>query len=140
MQQGQPAGGDGEGRIDMGHENSKVEDPVLYTADGEKIGKIGKIQCLPGVPVPSGKRAASALRHVIAGFRGTLTARSEKNWRCRSRKRFIKLLMSKGISRKYAEKVARVARIAGVSYRELWQSCFFWVKPMKTGLINADGS
>ncbi len=56
----------------------------------------------------------------------TVQAKPPKNWRCRSRKRFIKLLMSKGISRNEAESVARVARIAGVTYRELWQGYFFW--------------
>ncbi len=86
------------------------------------------IQDLPEVTVSTGKEAAQAIRHVLARFYGPLTARSAKNWRCRSRKRFIKLLMSKGISRNLAGSVAKVARIAGVSYEELWQSCFFWCK------------
>lgn len=56
----------------------------------------------------------------------TMHVKTPKRWRCQSRKRFIKLLMSKGISRKQAGSVARVARIAGVPYGELWRSYFFW--------------
>ena len=52
--------------------------------------------------------------------------KTPKRWHCRGRKRFIKLLMSKGISRNQAESVAGVARIAGVPYGELWRSYFFW--------------
>jgi len=109
----------------MGPENSKAGDLDLYTSDGEKIWKI---QDFSEVTVPSGKEAASAISRVMAPFSMTISVKPARDWRCRSRKRFIKLLMSKGISRKYAEKVARVARIAGVSYRELWQSWFFWAK------------
>lgn len=56
----------------------------------------------------------------------TVHFKMPKRWRCKSRKRFIKLLMSKGISRNEAESVARVARIAGVPYEELWRSYFLW--------------
>ena len=49
-----------------------------------------------------------------------------KRWRCKGRRRFIKLLMSKGISRNEAGSVARAARIAGVPYGELWRDYFFW--------------
>ena len=52
--------------------------------------------------------------------------KTPKRWRCGSRKRFIKLLMSEGISRNQAGSVARVARIAGVPYGELWRDYFFW--------------
>lgn len=56
----------------------------------------------------------------------TMHIKVPKRWRCRGRKRFVKLLMSKGISRNQAGSVARVARIACVPYGELWQSYFFW--------------
>ena len=56
----------------------------------------------------------------------TIHIKTPKRWRCRGRKRFIKLLMSKGISRNQARSVAGVARIAGVPYGELWRSYFFW--------------
>ncbi len=94
----------------------------MYTADGEKIGKI---QDLAEVTVSAGKEIASAMCPAMVEFHRT-TARLAKNWRCKSRKRFIKLLMSKGISRNEAESVAKVARIAGVPYGELWRCYFFW--------------
>ena len=56
----------------------------------------------------------------------TMYIKVPKHWHCKSRRRFIKLLMSKGISRNQAKRVAGVARIAGVPYGELWQSYFFW--------------
>ena len=56
----------------------------------------------------------------------TVHIKTPNRWRCRGRKRFIKLLMSMGISRNQAESVAGVSRIAGVPYVELWQSYFFW--------------
>lgn len=58
----------------------------------------------------------------------TMHFKTPKRWRCQSRKRFIKLLMSKGISRNQAGSVARVARIAGVPYGELWRSYFFFLE------------
>lgn len=56
----------------------------------------------------------------------TMYIKTPKRWRCRGRKRFVKLLMSMGISRNQAESVAGVAKIAGVPYGELWRSYFFW--------------
>ena len=56
----------------------------------------------------------------------TVHFKVQKRWRCRGRKRFVKLLMSMGISRNQAESMAGVARIAGVPYGELWRSYFFW--------------
>lgn len=56
----------------------------------------------------------------------TVHFKMPKHWHCKSRRRFIKLLMSKKISRNQAESVARVARIAGVPYEELWRSYFLW--------------
>ena len=56
----------------------------------------------------------------------TVHFKTPKRWRCRGRKRFVKLLMSMGISRNQAESMAGVARIAGVPYGELWRSYFFW--------------
>lgn len=58
----------------------------------------------------------------------TMHIKTPKRWSCRGRKRFIKLLMSKGISRNQAGSVAGVSRIAGVPYGELWRSYFFWGK------------
>ncbi len=108
----------------MGPENSsEVEGLVLYTADGEKIGKI---QDLAEVTVAAGKEIVSAMCPAMVELHGTLTARPAKNWRCRSRKRFIKLVMSKGYSRNYAVRFAERARRVGISYQGVWQTWFFW--------------
>lgn len=40
----------------------------------------------------------------------TLTIKTPKRWRCRNRKRFIKLMMSEGISWNYAERLADSVR------------------------------
>ncbi len=110
----------------MGPENGEAESLVLYTADGQRIGTIRDLRDLPEVTVQAGKEIAPAMCPAMAELHGTLTARLVKNWCCRSRKRFIKLLMSKGIRRNEAASVAKVARIAGVPYGELWQGYFFW--------------
>lgn len=47
--------------------------------------------------------------------------KTPKHWRCRSRKRFIKLVMSEGISRNWAEWLADFAR-ALMPYREAWRN------------------
>ncbi len=108
----------------MGPENSsEAEDIVLYTADGEKIGKIWD---LVEATVQAGKEITSVMCPAMVDLSMEIIVKPPRNWFCRSRKRFIKLLMSKGISRNEAESVAKVARIAGVPYRELWQAWFFW--------------
>lgn len=45
-----------------------------------------------------------------------------KRWRCRSRKRFIKLVMSEGISRNSAEWLADFTRKMRTSYGEAWRN------------------
>lgn len=78
------------------------------------------------ITTPADSQEQDLPRRFDTGMVLTFTMRTPKNWRCRGRKRFIKLLMSKGISRNQAGSVARVARIAGVPYGELWRNCFFW--------------
>jgi len=117
----------------MGPKNCEAEDLVLYTADGQRIGTIRDLRYLPEVTVPTGKERGAAMRRIMSSLSLTISAKPERDWRCRGRKRFIKLLMSKGISRNEAESVARVTRIAGVQYRELWQTWFFWKRGGKGG-------
>ena len=50
----------------------------------------------------------------------TMTVKTPKHWRCRSRKRFIKLVMSKGISRNGAVWLANWVRNAGYTYAQAW--------------------
>lgn len=105
--------------------SGETPDLVLYTKSGERLGPIRN---LPEVTIATGKEIAAAMRPAIAAFKEaiSISVKPGKHWRCRNRKRFIKLLMSKGISRNQAEGVARVARIAGVQYGKLWQGYFFW--------------
>lgn len=56
----------------------------------------------------------------------TLEIKIPKRWRCRSRKRFIKLIMSEGISRNYAERLADFVR-GWMPYREAWRE-YLWKK------------
>ena len=81
---------------------------------------------LPEITVREGGVAELAGGLVCEPVEFTAHFKTPKRWRCGSRKRFIKLLMSKGISRNQAGSVARAARIADVQYRELWQTDFFW--------------
>ena len=81
---------------------------------------------LPEITVPEEVREPQKSIGMCERMKFTLTIKMPKRWRCRSRKRFIKLLMSKGISRNQAGSVARLARIAGVPYGELWRSYFLW--------------
>jgi len=107
----------------MGPEDSEVEGLVLYTVDGEKIGKI---QNLAEVTVSAGKEIASVMGPAMAGLSMTISVKPAKGWRCRSRKRFIKLLMSKGYSRNYAVRFAARARRVGIPYQDIWRTWFIW--------------
>lgn len=51
----------------------------------------------------------------------TLHVKTPKRWRCGSRKRYIKLIMSEGLSRNYAERLAYFVRMV-VPYREAWRN------------------
>ena len=56
----------------------------------------------------------------------TLKIEVPKRWRCRSRKRFIKLMMSEGISRNYAERLADIVR-GWMPYGKAWRE-YLWKK------------
>lgn len=57
----------------------------------------------------------------------TVQIKTPKRWRCRSRKRFIKLMMSEGITRNYAERLADFIRKL-MPYGEAWRS-YIWSRP-----------
>lgn len=103
------------------------EDTNDYTLfmDGVLIAP-GQIE-LPEITVTEdAQEPENAIMRQLGHMEFTMHLKTPKSWRCRSRKRFIKLLMSKGIGRNQAASVARAARIAGVPYGELWRSYFFW--------------
>lgn len=56
----------------------------------------------------------------------TVYFKAQKRWSCKSRKRFIKLMMSEGISRNYAERLADFVR-GWMPYREAWRE-YLWKK------------
>ena len=104
------------------------EDKGKYTVHWNGV-PLGNTPIVPGiiyeVILPEEALTPEAMS-LFEPMKFTMHIRTPKRWRCRGRKRFIKLLMSKGISRNQAKRVAGVARIAGVPYGELWQSYFFW--------------
>ena len=115
----------------MGPENSGAESLILYTEDGERIGPI---RDLPEVTIAAGEEIAAAMCPAMAAFQETISisVKPGKRWRCRSRKRFIKLMMSEGISRNYAEWMAGFVR-GWMPYEEAWRTyslCRFWVVRM----------
>ena len=50
----------------------------------------------------------------------TISLKIHKSWRCKSRKRFTKLLMSKGIDRNNANEIVEIVRQSGLSYSDAW--------------------
>ncbi len=102
----------------MGPENSKTGGLDLYKADGTKIGKIHD---LAEVTVSAGKQIESVMCPAMAGFSATINVKCPKHWRCGSRKRFIKLMMSEGITRNYAERLADFTRRL-MPYQEAWRN------------------
>ena len=62
----------------------------------------------------------------------TFYIKTSKRWSCRSRKRFIKLMMSEGISRNYAEWLAGVVRRWKMPYKEAWRN-YAWQNLGSTG-------
>jgi len=90
---------------------------------------------LDGVPVMPGKIEEIALTaevqepgDILLWQPRDLTAQIKipKRRHCTNRKRFIKLIMSKGYGRNYAAYIAEQARRAGIPYQEAWQTFFFW--------------
>jgi len=51
----------------------------------------------------------------------TVQIKTPKRWRCRGRKRFVKLMMSEGITRNYAERLADFTRML-MPYGEAWRN------------------
>ena len=106
----------------MGPESSQAEEFVLYTKNGERIGPV---RDLPEATVTPGEEAASAFRRVMGKMSATISVRPPKHWRCRGRKRFIKLMMGEGWTRNWAEALANLVRRSKIPYSEAWKS-FLW--------------
>ena len=100
----------------MGPE-SKNDDYTLYL-DGVPIAR-GEIQ-LPEITV-SADAPEPEVMTMLEPMEFTVTVTTPKHWRCRGRKRFIKLMMSEGISRNYAEWLADFTRTL-MPYGETWRN------------------
>lgn len=115
----------------MGPENeSALMNGTLYL-DGEPIA-IGTMDL--DAPEPKGNyRKLRCRAFADLSLEMKFTFKPPKRWRCRSRKRFIKLMMSEGINRNYAEWLADFVR-AFMPYGEAWrQYVLFNTRIIKVG-------
>ena len=93
-------------------------DFTLYL-DGVPIAR-GEIQ-LTEITVPPDAPEREILS-LCEPMEFTMKIKEPKRWRCGSRKRYIKLMMSEGITRNYAERLADFTRMLMLSYREAWRN------------------
>ena len=108
----------------MGPENKDDLDNCALFLNGEQIAW-GKFE-LPEITVPDEVFEPPKSMEACQCEEFTLTFKTPRRWRCRSRKRFIKLMMSEGISRNYAERLADFVR-GWMPYREAWRE-YLWKK------------
>lgn len=114
----------------MGPENSGKFVVYMLTDDGpvEVSDKIAAVNVSPG-----DKFTEIANLEIETG-EITVRMKFAKSTRCGSRKRFVKLLMSRGIDRNMAQRIARTVKATNTwpvpeEYRESYQSYFvelFW--------------
>lgn len=98
-------------------EKQNVETALFYAKDG-RFEKIETITELPTITTfADGKRDAPL---DLSDMSFTATLKIPKHFRCKSRKRFIKLLMSKGMRRDCAVWNANMIREIGLSYSDAW--------------------
>lgn len=100
---------------------TESENRYTVYCDGVQIpqGKIQEITLTTGMPELENMLPYQSLEI-------TMHFKAPKRWRCRSRKRFIKLVMSEGISRNRAERLADFAR-ALMPYREAWRNVLWGI-------------
>lgn len=101
----------------MGHES---ESKFVAFLDGAEI----ELGLFPEITLSEEVVAAmeDLFADVFEPWRVTIRFKTPKHWRCRGRKRFIKLMMSEGISRNYANWLAEFTRTL-MPYKEAWRSC-----------------
>ena len=107
----------------MGPENGfDLNDVTLYLGD-TPIAR-GEIRLAEITLPPDAPKLESVLPLQEVEF--AFTIKAPKRWRCKSRKRFIKLMMSEGISRNYAEQLADYVR-GWMPYGKAWRK-YLWQK------------
>lgn len=130
----------------MGEKNNA--EAAMYYLNGDKFEKIEVIKEVPALQ-PEDIETTEAghvftingidfsgvvgelRQNSIGGFNGgraTFSIKRPKSMRCKSRKRFVKLLMSKGIPRNMAVKMAKL-KPGNESYDFMW----FWIRLMCVG-------
>ena len=107
----------------MGPENGfDLNDVTLYLGD-TPIAR-GEIRLAEITLPPDALKLESVLPLQEVEF--AFTIKAPKRWRCKNRKRFIKLMMSEGISRNYAERLADFVR-GWMPYGKAWRE-YLWKK------------
>lgn len=97
----------------MGPESENKYKVYLDGEPVERIGTLPEIMVAADAPEPDMHLADWSMEM-------TFTVKTPKRWRCRSRNRFIKLMMSEGISRNYAEWLAGFVRML-MPYGKAWR-------------------
>ena len=106
----------------MGPENKVDLDNCALFLNGEPIAW-GKFE-LPEITVPDEVFEPPKSMEACQCVEFTLTFKTPRRWRCRSRKRFIKLMMSEGIGRNCAGRLADFVR-GWMPYGEAWRNYLF---------------
>lgn len=96
-------------------EESKQESKLVAIIDGE-YHEVKPLDATPLIEaIDAGAEMIDRLKAEIVG-----ELKAPKYFRCKSRKRFIKLLMANKFSKREAQGFAVVARIAGWTWEEAW--------------------
>jgi len=134
----------------MGPEDSSVKEMVMYCGD-TPIGRISEIPEITDLQPPEGIEVYDDnTGETVALLRasetdGTLTLHfTATMWaKCRSRKRFIKLMAGVfGMQRNEASQLAEAAMSCGCpSYQDLWADCYaYFVKYAMELMATANGT
>jgi len=94
---------------------------TLYYSDGVPVGEF------PAITLGSKEGKSEAMLMATAAFSGDIAVMKRSGVSCKSRKRFIKLLMTDGISRNDANKLAEITQNCGYSYQEQ----YYFLNPFK---------
>lgn len=101
----------------MGHDSDNTFTDAMLYINGESIWRWNEIREVTFNPVESPDSENRILRLSDLGmeFTGTITFPH-----CKTRKRFIKLLMSYGIERNHANRIADANASSKKSYSRIW--------------------
>ena len=102
----------------MGPNNNTRDLYMINPETGERV-TVGYIRDLDDLAEERG--GAENLRLAVQSPI-TVTFRAPKHLRCRTRKRFIKLLMSHGVPRDIANWDAKIVQTYGLTYQMAWHS------------------